>query len=120
MKLLSKLNWEPKVNIHEGIYSLYKLQNKFILEKMKKRKIAVFTGNRAEYGLQFPVLRAIDKHPELTYKLIVSGAHLDNNFGRTLKEIKEDGFKIEKEIKIEIDSETLFSTAQAIGSGIKR
>ena len=86
---------------------------------MKERKIAVFTGNRAEYGLQFPVLRAIDKHPELTYRLIVSGAHLDTNFGRTLREIEEDGFRIDKEIKIETDSETLFSTAQAIGSGIK-
>tara|TARA_B100000242_G_scaffold294391_1_gene277088 strand:+ start:2657 stop:3874 length:1218 start_codon:yes stop_codon:yes gene_type:complete len=86
---------------------------------MKKRKIAVFTGNRAEYGLQFPVLRAIDKHPDLTYRLIVSGAHLDTNFGRTLREIEEDGFRIDKEIKIETDSETLFSSAQAIGSGIK-
>ena len=86
---------------------------------MKKRKIAVFTGNRAEYGLQFPVIRAIDKHPDLTYRLIVSGAHLDTNFGRTLREIEEDGFRIDKEIKIETDSETLFSSAQAIGSGIK-
>ena len=25
-----------------------------------KRIVAVFTGNRAEYGLQFPVLKAID------------------------------------------------------------
>ena len=86
---------------------------------MKTRKIAVFTGNRAEYGLQFPILRAIDKHPKLDYSLIVSGAHLDKNFGNTLIEIEQDGFKIDKEIKIEIDSETLFSTAQAIGSGIK-
>ena len=75
---------------------------------MKKRKIAVFTGNRAEYGLQFPVLRAIDKHPDLTYRLIVSGAHLDTNFGRTLREIEEDGFRIDKEIKIETDSEPIF------------
>ena len=86
---------------------------------MKKRKIAVFTGNRAEYGLQFPILKAIDKHPELDYSLIVSGAHLDKNFGRTLNEIERDGFRIDKEVKIDIDSETLFSTAQAIGTGIK-
>ena len=86
---------------------------------MKRRKIAIFTGNRAEYGLQYPILRAIDKHPDLDYSLIVSGAHLDNNFGKTLNEIKKDGFKIDREIKIEMDSETLFSTAQAIGSGIQ-
>ena len=48
------------------------------------KKIAVFTGNRAEYGLQFPVLKAIDSHPDLEYQLIVSGAHLDQNFGNYL------------------------------------
>ena len=83
-----------------------------------KRSIAVFTGNRAEYGLQFPILRAIDNHPDLDYKLLVSGAHLDANFGSTLNEIHRDGFHIESEIKIEMDAKSLFATAQAIGSGV--
>ncbi len=85
---------------------------------MRKRTIAVFTGNRAEYGLQFPILRAIDRHPGLEYKLLVSGAHLDQNFGSTLEEIKRDGFHIDKEIKIDMDAGSLLATAQAIGSGI--
>jgi UDP-hydrolysing UDP-N-acetyl-D-glucosamine 2-epimerase len=83
-----------------------------------KRIIAVFTGNRAEYGLQFPILRAIDNHPDLDYRLIVSGAHLDSNFGNTLEEIRNDGFRIDSEIKITMDAGSLFSTAQAIGSGV--
>jgi len=85
---------------------------------MTKRIVAVFTGNRAEYGLQLPILRAIDTHPSLDYRLIVSGAHLDENFGRTLEEIEEDGYKVHAEVKIEIKEDTLYSTAQAIGSGI--
>ena len=85
---------------------------------MSKRTIAVFTGNRAEYGLQFPILRAIDRHPDLDYRLIVSGAHLDSNFGRTLEEIRNDGFRIDAEVKIDMDAGSLFSTAQAIGSGV--
>ena len=85
---------------------------------MKKRVVAVFTGNRAEYGLQFPILRAIDKHPDLEYRLLVSGAHLDSNFGSTLDEIRNDGFRIDAEIKIEMDAASLFATAQAIGSGV--
>jgi len=52
-----------------------------------KRVVAVFTGNRAEYGLQFPILRAIAAHPRLEYRLIVSGAHLDQDFGSTRAEI---------------------------------
>ncbi len=85
---------------------------------MKKKVIAVFTGNRAEYGLQFPVLKAIDAHPDLDYRLIVSGAHLDKNFGETLEEIKRDGFQVSEEVKIEMDAGTLESNVQAIGSGI--
>ena len=86
--------------------------------KMNKRTIAVFTGNRAEYGLQYPILRAIDRHPNLDYRLLVSGAHLDPNFGSTLDEIRNDGFHIDAEIKIEMDAASLFATAQAIGSGV--
>ena len=85
---------------------------------MNKRIVAVFTGNRAEYGLQFPILRAIEKHPDLEYRLLVSGAHLDPNFGSTLEEIRNDGFRIDAEIKIEMDAASLFATAQAIGSGV--
>ena len=85
---------------------------------MNKRIVAVFTGNRAEYGLQYPILRAIAAHPDLEYRLIVSGAHLDSNFGQTLKEISDDGFTIHAEVKIDLESDTLYATAQAIGSGV--
>ena len=85
---------------------------------MKKRVIALFTGNRAEYGLQFPILTAIDNHPMLEYKLLVSGAHLDANFGNTLDEINNDGFKIDAEIKIDMGEDSNISTPCAIGTGI--
>jgi UDP-N-acetylglucosamine 2-epimerase (non-hydrolysing)/GDP/UDP-N,N'-diacetylbacillosamine 2-epimerase (hydrolysing) len=83
-----------------------------------RRIIAVFTGNRAEYGLQFPILRAIARHDALDYRLIVSGAHLDKNFGRTLAEIEADGFTVHEEVKIDLAEDTLAATAQAIGSGV--
>jgi UDP-hydrolysing UDP-N-acetyl-D-glucosamine 2-epimerase len=85
---------------------------------MTKRIIAVFTGNRAEYGLQVPIIRAIDAHPALDYRLIVSGAHLDSNFGRTLQEIEADGFTVHAEVKIEMDAVSALSTPRAIGSGV--
>ena len=81
------------------------------------RKIAVFTGNRAEYGLQFPLLKAIKDHPELDYQLIVSGAHLDGDFGSTLEEIQGDGFEVSAQVSIDLPSDSLFATANAIGTG---
>lgn len=83
-----------------------------------KRIVAVFTGNRAEYGLQFPILRAIEHHPDLEYRLLVSGAHLDDNFGRTLEEIKADGFQIHAEVAITMGDDGLGATSRAIGSGV--
>ena len=85
---------------------------------MSKRIVAVFTGNRAEYGLQFPILKAIAAHPDLEYRLIVSGAHLDPQFGRTLEEIRADGFTIHDEVKIDLEADTLTATARAIGTGV--
>lgn len=83
-----------------------------------KRKIAIFTGNRAEYGLQYPIIKAIAAHPKLEYFLLVSGAHLQEDFGYTVKEIEKDGFRVYGEVKLTMDEDSLFSTAQAIGSGI--
>lgn len=82
------------------------------------RTIAVFTGNRAEYGLQQPVLAAIDAHPSLEYQLIVAGAHLEPDFGRTLCEIKADGFVVHAEVKADLPQDTLAATPRAIGAGI--
>ena len=80
-----------------------------------KKKIAIFTGNRAEYGLQVPILREIDKNPNLEYILIVSGAHLDPNFGTTINEIKEDGFNIHETVNIKPYGSNLISTSNNIG-----
>ncbi|MBN8644475.1 MAG: UDP-N-acetylglucosamine 2-epimerase (hydrolyzing) [Planctomycetes bacterium] len=40
-----------------------------------KRKVAVVTGTRAEFGLLEPVMRAVDAHPALELSVIVAGAH---------------------------------------------
>jgi len=89
-----------------------------VSREKRPRVVAVFTGNRAEYGLQYPILRAVDRHPDLDYRLIVSGAHLDQNFGRTLTEIQADGFHIDAEVKLDMDAASLAATVQAIGSGV--
>lgn len=78
------------------------------------RRIAVFTGNRAEYGLLSPVLQSLSGDPDLLLQLIVGGAHLDATFGRTRDEIVGDGF----EISAEISSGPGEGTARAIGEGV--
>lgn len=84
----------------------------------ESRTVAVFTGNRAEYGLQYPILRAIAADPRLDYKLIVGGAHLQEDFGSTVAEIAQDGFHVDAEVRMTMRQDTLAATAEAIGTGI--
>jgi len=85
---------------------------------MDKRRIAVFTGNRAEYGLLYPLLKELQNNPIVDLQLLVSGAHLDYNFGNTISEIENDGFDVAAQIKISLDQDSLSDTSRAIGSGI--
>ena len=82
------------------------------------RKIAVFTGSRAEFGFLSPVLSCVAVDPRLEYYLLVSGAHLQEDFGKTLAEIEEGGFKVHTKVDVEMEEDTLYATAQAIGTGI--
>lgn len=84
-----------------------------------KRLVAIFTGNRAEFGLLAPIIHSIEKHPELGYSLLVSGAHLDNKFGSTLEEIQKEGLRVGAEIKIDYPAtEGPVATPVAIGSAV--
>jgi len=66
---------------------------------MKRRKVLVITGARAEYDILFPVMKAINEHPRLQLGVVVTGAHLSKKYGYTLKNIERDGFPIEAKIK---------------------
>jgi UDP-N-acetylglucosamine 2-epimerase (non-hydrolysing)/GDP/UDP-N,N'-diacetylbacillosamine 2-epimerase (hydrolysing) len=81
--------------------------------------VAVFTGNRAEYGLQFPILRAIAADPRLDYRLLAGGAHLSQDFGGTVSEIEADGFRVWREVRIPEGPLSAAYTAQSIAAGIE-
>ncbi len=61
-----------------------------------QKKVAVFTGTRAEYGLLFWLLKDIQADPELQLQLLVSGMHLSPEFGETYQQIERDGFHIDE------------------------
>lgn len=55
-------------------------------------KICFFSGNRAEYGLLKPIIEKISYNPKFSVTFIISGAHLDKEYGATIEEIQKDGF----------------------------
>lgn len=82
------------------------------------RKIAVVTGTRAEYGVLYLLLKAIEAEPELGLSLVVTGMHLSHEFGYTVKEIENDGFKIGARVDMVPNSDTLAAMAKSVGLGI--
>ena len=92
-----------------------------------KKRVCFITGSRAEYGLQYQIIKKIKLNKFLELKLIVTSMHLESQFGNTYKEIEADGFKIDGKIKIVSQNDTIkgvvssFSNAVAkISSSIKK
>ena len=58
------------------------------------KKVLIVTERRADYSRFKPILELITKSETLDYDLVVTGMHLLKKYGRTINEIKYDGFKI--------------------------
>jgi len=81
------------------------------------RKILYISGTRADYGLMKRTLSSIKKHSELEVEIAVTGMHLMPEFGKTIKEIKKDKFKIHK-VKAIYKHDNRESMAQFLGECI--
>ena len=88
------------------------------IQKPPNKKVAVFTGTRAEYGLLFWLLKDIQNDTELDLQLLVSGMHLSPEFGETYQQIESDGFFIDEKIEILLSSDSAVGTAKSMGLGV--
>ena len=82
------------------------------------RKIAVFTGTRAEYGLLYWLLKDIQADPTLELQLLVSAMHLSPEFGMTYQQIEADGFVITEKVEMLLSTDSAVGTAKSIGLGV--
>lgn len=62
---------------------------------MGRRRVCYVTGTRAEFGLMASTLRAIRGHVDLDLQLLVTGMHLSRAHGRTIEQIRHDGWNID-------------------------
>lgn len=54
--------------------------------------ICAVTSTRADYGILSPLLKRLDSDPFFRLTLVATGTHLLDAFGRTVDEIRTDGF----------------------------
>lgn len=82
------------------------------------KKVAVFTGNRAEFGLQLPLLKELDKSSNIDLTLLIGASHIDKEFGLTIKEVEDYGFRSNYLIDFKHQSDSLDSNSITISKGI--
>lgn len=70
----------------------------------KKIKILFFSASRAEYNIQYPVIKIFNKQKIFKTYLVVSGSHTSLVLGNTKEFINSDKVNITSEIKIKLKS----------------
>lgn len=82
-----------------------------------KRRIAVFTATRAEYGLLYWLMKDIQACDSLQLQVLVSGTHLSPEFGETWKQIIEDGFQVDAKVEMLLSSDSAVGVVKSMGLG---
>lgn len=80
----------------------------------ERRRIAVLTTTRADYGLLRWIMAALRDDPRADLQVIVSGTHLSPTFGSTVNEIRRD-FVIAAEIDMLVDGNGAWAAASSAG-----
>lgn len=81
-------------------------------------KICVVTGTRAEYGLLYWTMKAIQANSNTELVVCVTGMHLSPEFGLTYKQLEEDGFQIDGKIEMLLSSDTSVGITKSMGLGL--
>jgi UDP-hydrolysing UDP-N-acetyl-D-glucosamine 2-epimerase len=63
-------------------------------------KVLGFTGSRADYYLQQPLFKRLNRHPKVDLQIIVSGSILEERNQKTLNDIHEDNISIAAYIRL--------------------
>ena len=68
------------------------------------KKIVFFSGSRAEYNIQFPILKLFQNKKNFRLYFVVAGSHTSNVVGNTFKEITKDKIKVTHKINLDLKS----------------
>ncbi len=82
------------------------------------KKIAIITGTRAEFGLLRPLIKAIQNDDFFESQLVVTGTHLSAEFGYTIEEIEQAGFKVARKVECLLSSDSAVGVSKTIGLAV--
>lgn len=79
------------------------------------RRILYVTGTRADFGLMRSTLQCIAAKPDLELGVLVTGMHLDPQYGETVREVEASGISIVARVPVVLRSDSGAAMARAIG-----
>jgi UDP-hydrolysing UDP-N-acetyl-D-glucosamine 2-epimerase len=82
------------------------------------KKIAVFTGTRAEYGLLYWLLKYLQQDESIELQLFVGGTHLSHEFGYSIEQIISDGFLVTERLEFLLPRETTNAVSKSLALAI--
>jgi UDP-hydrolysing UDP-N-acetyl-D-glucosamine 2-epimerase len=85
-----------------------------------KVKLAIVTGSRADYGHLKSLIQAVENDPAFELMLLVTGSHLVEQFGNTVKSIEQDGFPISSRVSLPVVDDSSVGIATALSEVVSR
>ena len=79
------------------------------------KKVCIITAARSEYGLLKWVIDGVHHDNELELQLVVTGAHLSEEHGKTVKFIEEDGYPITARVDMQLASDSRKDIVRSMG-----
>ena len=83
------------------------------------KKIAVVTSTRAEYGLLSSVIKKMQREVDIEICVDVTGTHLSDEYGLTVREIEQDGVNINKKINILSNRDDEIGISETMANALK-
>lgn len=81
-------------------------------------RVHVVTGTRAEYGILRPLLARLEDSETFEMGLIVTGTHLSERYGETVREVEADGYRIVARIPLDLDDDSEAGVTQAAAQAL--
>lgn len=79
------------------------------------KKVCIVTAARSEYGLLRWIIDGVQNNPNLELQLVVTGAHLLEEYGYTYKNIEEDGYSIAAFVDMQLNTSNKKTIAKSMG-----
>ena len=76
-------------------------------------KVSYATGSRADYGIVRKYLHLMESDSEIDLSILVTGTHLEREYGNTKELIDEDGYRISLEVPLKLSENPIVTTSVA-------